>query len=111
MTAAIASTGVYSRSRSTCAARLEDRLAALLMQTTSTPIERAVPAMIFVAASRSFALRSSSFFWAISRSCACVIVPTFRRCGSAEPLSMPIALRIRSAAGGVLVTNVNERSS
>ena len=31
--------------------------------------------------------------------------------GSGEPLSRPSALRIRSAAGGVLVMKVNERSS
>src|SRR2546423_4129153 len=37
--------------------------------------------------------------------------PTFSRCGSPEPFSMLMAWRIRTAAGGVLVTNVNERSS
>ena len=47
--------------------------------TTSTPIERAVPAMIFAAWSTSCALRSCSFFSAISRSCACVIRPTLSR--------------------------------
>ena len=83
----------------------------MLIDATSTPIERAVPAMIFVAASRSLALRSSSFFSAISRSWAWVILPTLARCGSPEPLSMPIAWRIRTAAGGVLVTKVKERSS
>ena len=36
-------------------------LAAVRHQTTSTPIERAVPAMIFAAASRSLALRSANF--------------------------------------------------
>src|SRR4051812_49411038 len=36
-------------------------------QTTSTPIERAVPAMIFAAWSMSWALRSGSFFSAIAR--------------------------------------------
>ena len=40
-----------------------------------------------------------------------MIVPTFTRFGSAEPLSIPSAWRISTAAGGVLVTNVNERSS
>jgi hypothetical protein len=37
-------------------------------QTTSTPIERAVPAMIFAAASMSLAFRSFIFFSAICRS-------------------------------------------
>ena len=56
-------------------ARLEVCLAVLGHQSaTSTPIERAVPAMIFAAWSRSLALRSSSFVCAISRSCAWVIV-------------------------------------
>ena len=37
--------------------------------------------------------------------------PTFIVCGVGEPLSSPAALRIRRAAGGVLVMKVNERSS
>ena len=53
----------------------------------------------------------ASFFSAIARTCSLVIVPTFVRFGSPEPLSMPIAWRISTAAGGVLVMNVNERSS
>ena len=44
------------------------RLPVLRHHTTSTPIERAVPAMIFAAASTSFAFRSFIFFSAISRS-------------------------------------------
>src|SRR5215207_6856593 len=79
--------------------------------TTSTPIERAVPSMIFAAWSTSCALRSSSFFSAIARTCSLEIVPTLVRFGSPEPFSIPIAWRISTAAGGVLVTNVNERSS
>src|SRR5215217_4910859 len=79
--------------------------------TTSTPIERAVPAMIFAAWSTSCALRSPSFFSAIARTCSLVIEPTLLRFGSPEPFSIPIAWRISTAAGGVLVTNVNERSS
>src|SRR3954466_14934110 len=93
-------------------ARLGELLAVLGHQTTtSTPIERAVPAMILIAASTSLALRSGSFFSAIARSWSCVIRPTFSRCGSPEPFSMLIAWRISTAAGGVLVTKVNERSS
>src|SRR4051794_8177033 len=59
--------------------------------TTSTPMERAVPAMILAAWSTSWALRSPSFFSAIARTCSLVIVPTFTRLGSPEPLSMPMA--------------------
>src|SRR5215208_4538284 len=79
--------------------------------TTSTPIERAVPSMIFAAWLTSCALRSPSFFSAIARTWSLEIVPTLVRLGSPEPFSIPIAWRISTAAGGVLVTNVNERSS
>src|SRR5215210_1564994 len=92
-------------------ASLAVALAVLGHQTTSTPMERAVPAMIFAAWSTSLALRSPSFFSAIWRTWASVIVPTFVRFGSPEPFSTPIACRISTAAGGVLVTNVKERSS
>src|ERR1700722_19046733 len=54
---------------------------------TSTPIERAVPAMIFTAWSTSWALRSASLRSAISRNCASVILPTLLRLGSPEPFS------------------------
>src|SRR4051812_2716384 len=93
------------------AARLQELLAVARHQTTSTPIERAVPAMIFMAWSTSCALRSLSFFSAIARSWSWLMRPTFSRCGSPEPFSMPIAWRMRTAAGGVLVMKVNERSS
>jgi hypothetical protein len=48
---------------------------------------------------------------AISRSWLRVTVPTVSRPVVPEPFSMPAALRSRSAAGGVLSTKVNERSS
>ena len=67
--------------------------------------------MIFAAWSTSWALRSGSFFSAIARSWAWVILPTLSWCGSPEPLSRLIACLISTAAGGVLVMNVNERSS
>ena len=38
-------------------------------------------------------------------------MPTLLRFGSPEPLSSPIACLISTAAGGVFVMNVNERSS
>jgi hypothetical protein len=44
---------------------------------TSTPIERAVPAMIFEAASMSLAFRSGILRSAIARIWSGVIVPTF----------------------------------
>jgi len=80
-------------------------------QPTSTPIERAVPATIFIAASISFALRSGIFACAISRTCAGVSLPILFRFGSFEPDSTFSARLIRNDAGGVLVMNVNVRSS
>src|SRR5262249_11449644 len=78
---------------------------------TSTPIERAVPATTSIACSTSRALRSTSFVSAIERSWSCVSRPTLFRFGSPEPLSIFSASLIRTAAGGVFVMNVNERSS
>src|SRR5918998_3503564 len=75
------------------------------------PIDRAVPAMIFSAWSRSLALRSAIFVWAISRTWSRVTVATLVLCCSPEPFSTPAALSSMRAAGGVLVTKVNERSS
>jgi hypothetical protein len=57
------------------------------------------------------AFRSGSFFSAIARTWSDVIVPTLVRFGSPEPFSIPIAWRISTAAGGVFVMKVNERSS
>ena len=48
---------------------------------------------------------------AISRTWSFVIRPTVPRPVVALPFSTPAALRSRSAAGGVLRMNVNERSS
>src|SRR5690606_35041298 len=78
---------------------------------TVIPIERAVPSMIFAAASMSFAFRSACFCSAIARTCSRVSLPTFEVCGVAEPLPTPAAFLMSSAAGGVLRMNVNERSS
>src|SRR4029453_8970962 len=78
---------------------------------TVMPIDRAVPAMIFSAWSRSLALRSAIFVVAISRTWSRVTVATLVLCGSPEPFSTPAALSSMRAAGGVLVTKVNERSS
>src|SRR6201996_7271244 len=85
--------------------------AAPVQPSTLMPIERAVPAMIFSAASMVVAFRSGIFVSAICRSCAAVSEPTLVTCGSALPLSTPAAFLISSGAGGVLVMKVNDRSS
>jgi hypothetical protein len=64
-----------------------------------------------MAASTSLALRSGCLVVAISRTCSRVSRPTLSFCGTDEPLAIPAAFLISSAAGGVLVMNVNERSS
>src|SRR6185503_7968142 len=78
---------------------------------TSTPIERAVPAMICIAPSTSFAFRSGIFVSAISRSCDWLSLPTFSRFGTLEPLGRLSASLMRTPAGGVFVMKVKERSS
>src|SRR5690606_40239428 len=79
--------------------------------TTSMPIERAVPAMMFIAESMSFALRSGSLSCAISRSWARVTVPTLLRLGSPDPFSTLAARLSRTAAGGVFSSKVKLRSA
>src|SRR5450755_3698524 len=78
---------------------------------TVMPIERAVPAMIRSAISMLRALRSGILVWAISRTWAAEMVPALVLCGSPLPLATPAAFLISSGAGGVLVTNSNDRSS
>src|SRR6476619_65300 len=75
------------------------------------PIERAVPATCFFAASKSFALRSGIFVFAISATCASVTVPAPSRPGAIDPLAMPAAWRRSTGVGGVLRMNVKLRSS
>src|SRR5581483_8018310 len=84
---------------------------AVLHQTTVRPIERAVPAIWRFAASRSFALRSGIFVFAISASCASVTVPAPARPGVTEPFSMPAAWRSSTGVGGVFRMKLNVRSS
>ena len=79
-----ASSGAYSFSRSTCWRAVGVRLAGH-QASTSTPIERAVPATIFIAASTSFAFRSGILRSAIARSWSRDSVPTLSRFGSPEP--------------------------
>ena len=59
----------------------------------------------------SLAFRSGILVSAISRTCAWVILATLVLCGSPEPFSTPAAFWISSAAGGVLMMKVKERSS
>src|SRR5262249_20617140 len=90
------------------------RLAVLLaghQASTSTPIERAVPATIFMAASMSFAFRSGIFVSAIERSWSRVSLPTLLRFGSPEPDSRFSTSLMRTPAGGVFVMKVKLRSS
>jgi hypothetical protein len=66
--------------------------------------------MIRMAASMECALRSTSFVWAISRTCCRVTFPILSLCGTADALAMPAARYNSTAAGGVFTTNVNDRS-
>src|SRR5262249_38420166 len=75
------------------------------MPSTITPIERALPATMRIAASRSAALRSGSFCLAISSTCLRVILPTLSVCGRGLPDSMPAAFLISTVVGGVLMMN------
>ena len=67
--------------------------------------------MTSIACSTSRAFRSGIFASAIDRSWVRVSRPTFSRFGSPEPFSIRSASLIRTAAGGVFVMKVNERSS
>src|SRR5215472_14319759 len=73
---------------------------------TVTPIERALPAMVRTAASRSAAVRSGILVLAISSAWARVILPTLSVCGVLLPDSIPAAFLISTVAGGVLMTKL-----
>src|SRR5918998_2416528 len=72
---------------------------------------RAVPSMVLMALSRLVVFKSGILVLAISSILAREIVPTFSRFGLPEPLGTPAAFFKRSAAGGVLVSKVKERSA
>src|SRR5438105_9362256 len=76
----------------------------------SIPMDRAVPSTVLIAASSDAAFRSGIFVLAISSTCLRVTFPTLFLLGTPEPFWMPAALNRSTAAGGVFVTNVNERS-
>src|SRR6185436_20275916 len=67
---------------------------------TTRPIERAVPATMLIAPSRSVAFRSCILISAIFLSCARVTLPTFSRLDVGEPFSIPASFLRSTAAGG-----------
>ena len=72
---------------------------------------RQVPAIMLMAVSRFAAFRSGILVLAISSSCFFVMDATFVLLGTPEPLSIPTAFLIRTAAGGVLLMKLKERSA
>src|SRR5438477_1460103 len=88
----------------------------LQRSSTSTPIERAVPAMLFIAASNDPAVMSDILVLAICSSCLRVSFPTFSLPGLCAPepfffsVCSPRAFLIKMAAGGVFTTKVKLRS-
>ena len=66
--------------------------------------------MVRTAASRSAAVRSGSFAFAMSSSCARVTLPTFSVFGRLEPDWMPAAFFSSTDAGVLLVMKVKVRS-
>src|SRR5262249_27370561 len=71
----------------------------------------AVPSMVRIAESSEVVFRSGNLVRAISSICLRVTLPTRSRLGLAEPLSTPAAFLSKSAAGGVLVIKVKDRSA
>ncbi len=65
-----------------------------------------MPMTMDIAVSSEPALRSTILSLAISSTCALVILATLSRLGFADADSMPAAFLIRTAAGGLLSTNV-----
>src|SRR6185437_17138235 len=68
---------------------------------TVTPMLRALPAIVRTAASRSAAVRSGCFVFAISSICARVSLPTLVAFGLLLPWSTCEAFLIGTVAGGV----------
>src|SRR5204863_2166336 len=79
--------------------------------TTSNPIDRAVPDTVLIAASSDSAFKSGIFSLAISSTCFAVTVPTLVLFGSADPFAMFAARFNRTAAGGVFVMKLYDRSA
>ena len=74
-------------------------------------MERAVPAIMLIAASMLAAFRSGILVSAILRMSSLLMVATFSLLGTPEAFSMLQAFLMRTAAGGVLVMKVKERSA
>ena len=74
-------------------------------------MDRAVPLMLFTAASTETVFRSGIFCLAISSTWASLTVPTLSLFGVPEPLAKFAAFFSSTAAGGVLVTKVKVRST
>src|SRR5215210_5430613 len=72
---------------------------------------RAVPSMVLIADSRLVVFKSGIFNLAISSTLAREMVPTLTLFGVPDPFGTPEAFFRRSAAGGVFVSKVNERSA
>src|SRR5437764_3311909 len=75
------------------------------------PICRAVPSMVGIALSRFVVFKSGIFVLVISSTLAREILPTCSFLGLPARFDLPAAFFNRSAAGGVLVSKVNERSA
>ena len=73
---------------------------------TSMPIDRAVPSMIRIAASRLAGVQVGQLGLRDLLDLRRVTLPTLLRFGSPEPFSIPAAFLSRIAAGGVLVMKV-----
>lgn len=69
-----------------------------------------MPLTLRIAASTSKQFRSGILIFAISSTCAAVILPTFVLCGSADPFAMATARLISAGTGGVFVMKANEQS-
>src|SRR5690349_24999693 len=78
--------------------------------TTSLSMERAVPLMLLIAASRLAAFKSGIFCLAISETCFSVTLPTLSLFGVPEPLATAAARFSNTDDGGVLVMKVKDRS-
>ena len=71
----------------------------------------AVPSIMLIAASRLAAFKSCIFSSAIAFTLEAGTFATFLRFGSPEALSIPAAFFSNTAAGGVFVIKLKERSA
>src|SRR5262249_52171103 len=93
------------------AAGVDVLLAPAAHSRTSMPMDRAVPSTWATASSSSIAFRSGILVSAMRRTWSLVTEPTFSMRGFWAPFSTPEACLRRNVVGGVLVMNVNDRSS